>query len=250
MRWSTVVGVVLLVTLCVGCQALDFLAIGKAKPYEGSLLELFRDIRNRHQSIRNCQLEYEVKATEEGQTRVRRGTAWMQGTALRLDEEIIYETVGGDSHEVRVSTGSEDWIYRVDDGVASRQPLSPQTQEGVAERVARLGPLALIVEIPVPGPNMQVSEVRTTVGKQIRIELVLGTPGSGEPWLRRTAWVGAKDLLVSRTELEGARQERGRVVQFQRVHRYWNYELDRELEADLFLFVPPMGTRIEQLPPR
>lgn len=243
----------LLVVWLTGCQGAGGLALwvgGKPRPYRGSLLELFKNIRQRHQQVRSCRLEFEVKVTEAGATRVRRGTAWVQGTAVRLEEEISYQPMGGVSTEVRVTDGRQSWVYRADDGTATVQPLSAQTRQRLAERVARYGPLSLVLDVPVPAPNMQVTEVPVGGGRQIRIEAAQGSPGGGGSWVRRTCWVDAEDLLLRRMEVEGARRQGGRLVSFRREHRYWGYNLNPDLSGDLFRFVPPPGTRIERLPPR
>ena len=177
----------LLVVFCLGCGSWDDLwSFGKTTPYEGNLRELFTTIRQRSLNLRSCQLEFEVTVTEGETTRVRRGTAWVHGLAVRLEEEITFEPRGGVSHEVRVTDGRESWTYRADDGVATVQPLSPETQEELANRVARYGPLALVVDVPRPGPNLQVHEVRTRQGKQSasrrsRAPSAVHSPGSGEP---------------------------------------------------------------------
>ena len=244
--------VVLLLVTCLGCGSLDqlrFWSWGKSTPYEGSLPELFGTIRQHSLELRSCQLEFEVRVTEGEATGVRQGTAWVWGPAVRLEEEISFQPLGGISHEVRVSNGRESWVYRADDGVATVRPLSRETQEELAGRVARYGSLALVLDVPVYGPNLQVQEVRTRAGKQFRIEISQGAPGGPEPWTKRTTWVDAHDFLVRRIEVEGARPEGGRLVRYYRENRYWGYELNPELTGDLFEFSPPVGTRIERLSP-
>ena len=241
----------LLVVVLAGCQGAGALWVrGKPRPYQGSLLELFGKIRRQHRAVRSGQLEFEVKVTEAGTTRVRRGTAWVRAASVRLEEEVSYQPLGGASTEVRVTNGRQSWVYRADDGTATVQALTPKTREQLAGRVVRYGPLALVLDVPVPAPNMQVQEVPTPRGKQIRIETTQGSPGSGRPWIRRTFWVDAEDLLVRRMEVKGARPQGGRLLNYRREHRYWNYELNPDLSDDLFRFTPPTGTRIEKLPPR
>ncbi len=244
--------VLLLLVFCLGCGSLDqlrFWSWGKSTPYEGSLPELFGTIRQRSLELRSCQLEFEVRVTEGETSRLRRGTAWVWGLAVRLEEEISFQPLGGASHEVRVSDGQDSWVYRADEGVAALRPVSGETQEELAGRVARYGPLALVLDVPVYGPNLQVQQVRTRRGKQFRIEISQGAPGGRGPWTRHRTWVDARDFLVRRIQVEGARPQDGRLVRYHRESRYWGYELNPELTQDLFQFSPPVGTRIERLPP-
>ena len=64
----------LLVALCLGCGGLDQLSFwsrGKATPYEGSLRELFGNIRQRALELKSCQLEFEVEVKEGKTTEVK-----------------------------------------------------------------------------------------------------------------------------------------------------------------------------------
>ncbi len=240
----------LLVVFCLGGGNLASWSFEKPTPYEGSLRELFGTIRQRALELESCQLEFEVEVTEGETTRVRRGTAWLRGISARLEEEVSYQSLGGVSHEVRVSDGQESWVYRADEGMATVQPLSAQTRTELVNRVAHYGPLALVQDVPGPGSNLQVHEVRTREGKQVRIETSHEEPGGRGSWMRRTTWVDAHDFLVRRAEIEGARPEGGRLVRYHRSHRYWGYEPNPDVSDDLFRFTPPMGTRIQRLPPR
>ena len=239
----------LLVVLCLGCVDMGSWSLGKPTPYEGSLRELFGSIRGRALELKSCQLEFEVEVTEAETTRVRRGTIWLKGVSARLEEEVSYQSLGGVSHEVRVSDGQQSWVYRADEGMATVHPLSAETRDELAERVSRYGPLALVQDVPVPGPNLQVHEVRTRSGKQVRIETSHEDAGGRGGWMRRTTWVDARDFLVRRIEVEGARPEGGGLVRYHRSHRYWGYEADPDISDDLFRFTPPMGTRIQHLQP-
>jgi len=252
-RRSLTASVLLVVVLCLGCGGLSFWSRGKATPYEGSLRELFGNIRQSALDMKSCQLEFEVKVSEGEATRVRRGTAWLRGISARLEEEISYRFAAqgrGVSREVRVSDGRESWVYRTDEGVATVQPLLAQTREALVGRVARYGPLALVQDVPGPGPNLKVEEVGTRKGKQFRIETRYEDASGQGAWMKRTTWVDARDFLVRRIEIEGARPEKGELVHYQRSQRYWGYESNPDISDDRFQFTPPPGTRIQRLTPR
>ena len=148
---------------------------------------------------------------------------------------------------MRVSDGREAWVYRPGEGVATVQPLSPQTQKQLADQVANLGPLSQVLDVPVPGPNLKVEEVATRGGKRLRIETSQGSAGGREPWFRRVVWVDARDSMLQQMEVQGAQVEGGRLVEYGRLHRYWNYQLNPELSDDLFQFTPPGKTHIQRL---
>jgi outer membrane lipoprotein-sorting protein len=264
-RWR-VLGIASLLALVAGCQGgsgLAFWTWGKATPYEGNVLELFSSIHERYQTLQSCQLEYEVRVTEAGATRVRSGTAWVRGTgvgsptspgssapAIRLEEEISFAPLQGASHEVRVSDGREAWVYRPGEQAATVQPLSLETQERLAEQVAKWGPLSQVLDVPEPGPNLRVEEVGSRRGKLLRIETSQGSAGGREPWFRRVVWVDARDLMLQQMEVQGAQVENGRLLEYARQQRYWGYQLNPELADDLFRFTAPARTHIERLPPR
>jgi len=246
----SIVGSLCLLTLLAGCQggsSLAFWTWGKPTPYQGNVLELFSTLHERYQAVRSCQLEYEVRVTEGGTTRDRWGTAWVRGTGARLEEEISFAPLRGASHEVRVSDGREAWVYRPAEGAATAQPLSLETQQQLADQVTKWGALSQVLDVPAPGPNLQVEEVATRRGKQLRIETSQGSPGGREPWFRRVVWVDAHDSMLQQMEVQGAQMENGRLVEYSRLHRYWNYQLNPELGDDLFQFTPPARTRIEHL---
>jgi len=247
-RLPFLAGLLVVAFLVVGCEGggAAFWTWGKSQKYKGSTWELLARIRNRHAAVRNCQLEYQIKVTEGDTTRTRTGTAWVRGVAVRLEEEITYGPPGGATHEVRVSTGSESWVYRVDEGLATVRPLTQKTRERVALDVARWGSLMRVLQKPVAGPRTEVREVWTRDGKQYRIEASERSRTVTGPWMRQVTWVDADDLLVRRVEIEGTRPERGRLVHYRREHRYWNYRTEPEIPEDRFRLQPPPGTRIER----
>jgi outer membrane lipoprotein-sorting protein len=249
----SILGGFCLLTLLVGCQGgstLAFWTWGKPAAYGGDVLQLLSAIHERYQTLQSCQLEYEVWVTENGTTRERWGTAWVRGTGVRLEEEVSFTRLRGASQEVRVSDGRETWVYRPDEGVVTVQPLSPEMQKRLADQVAEWGPLSLVLDVPGPGPNIRVEELASRGGKRLRIETSQGSPGGREPWFRRVILVDARDFTLQQMEVQGARLEDGRLVEYSRLQRYWGYQLNPPLSDDLFQFALPAKTRVERLPPR
>ena len=249
----SILGGLLLLALLAGCQGganLAFWTWWKPAAYAGDARELFSAIHERYQTLQGCQLEYDVRVTENGATRERWGTAWVRGTGVRLEEEVSFAPLRGASQEVRVCDGRETWVYHPGEAAATVQPLSPETQKRLAEQVAEWGPLSQVLDVPAPGPNLQVEEVATRRGKRLRIETAQGSPGGREAWFRRVVLVDARDFALQQVEVQGARLEDGRLVEYNRLQRYWNYQLNPELTDDLFQFSPPPKTRVERLPPR
>jgi len=242
-----------LLALLAGCQggvSLAFWTWGKPATYGGDVLQVLSAIHERYQTLQSCQLEYEVRVTENGTTRERWGTAWVRGTGVRLEEEVSFAPLRGASQEVRVCDGRQTWLYHPAEGVVTVQPLSPETQKRLAEQVAEWGPLSQVLDVPGPGPNLQVHEVVSRRGKRLSIETAQGSPGGREPWFRRVILVDARDFTLQQMEVQGARLEDGRLIEYSRLQRYWNYQLNPELGDDFFQFSPPAKTRVERLPPR
>ena len=75
-------------SIAAGCGGGEIAKLGKTEKYRGDVGELLAQIRQANASIKSCRLEYEIRVTEEETTRTRRGTAWLQGVGMRLEEHV------------------------------------------------------------------------------------------------------------------------------------------------------------------
>jgi outer membrane lipoprotein-sorting protein len=244
--WLVCTALLLAAAMVAGCQEGGWESVSSPRsvPYKGGAGALLTSIRDAQAGIASCYLEYEIKVTEADVTRTLVGKAWVRGTQVRQEEVTTFEQPKGQAHEIRVSTGTEAWVYRPDESVVTVSPLSEETQKRVAADVSVWGPLALVVQRPVLGPQFDIQEVWSGGRKQYSID-ARGWPTSASgPWSRQVTWVDADDLLVRRVEMEGTFPRDGVLVNYERTHRYWNYQPDVEMAEDVFSIALPTGTRI------